>query len=104
MFFFKHKTAYEMRIRDGVQTCALPIYGSQRRFCIGSCTQAIATLKLGADRHGDIVRDSGHADIPCVVIVGQESRPAKSVGGVPNGPEIEEIVRASCRESVCHYV
>src|SRR3546814_3455085 len=25
-FFFKKKTAYEMRISDGVQTCALPIY------------------------------------------------------------------------------
>src|SRR3546814_17948120 len=25
-FFFKQKTAYEMRISDGVQTCALPIY------------------------------------------------------------------------------
>src|SRR3546814_3305105 len=24
-FFFKQKTAYEMRISDGVQTCALPI-------------------------------------------------------------------------------
>src|SRR3546814_788169 len=26
-FFFKQKTAYEMRISDGVQTCALPIWG-----------------------------------------------------------------------------
>src|SRR3546814_1194946 len=26
-FFFKQKTAYEMRISDGVQTCALPISG-----------------------------------------------------------------------------
>src|SRR3546814_3848881 len=25
VFFFKQKTAYEMRISDGVQTCALPI-------------------------------------------------------------------------------
>src|SRR3546814_14781332 len=25
-FFFKQKTAYEMRISDGVQTCALPIW------------------------------------------------------------------------------
>src|SRR3546814_8251050 len=27
IFFFKRKTAYEMRISDGVQTCALPISG-----------------------------------------------------------------------------
>src|SRR3546814_954482 len=26
IFFFKQKTAYEMRISDGVQTCALPIF------------------------------------------------------------------------------
>src|SRR3546814_10044454 len=26
LFFFKQKTAYEMRISDGVQTCALPIF------------------------------------------------------------------------------
>src|SRR3546814_9706727 len=25
-FFFKQKTAYEMRISDGVQTCALPVF------------------------------------------------------------------------------
>src|SRR3546814_20417436 len=32
-FFFKQKTAYEMRISDGVQTCALPICKSfQERF------------------------------------------------------------------------
>src|SRR3546814_3635835 len=26
-FFFKQKTAYEMRISDWIQTCALPIFG-----------------------------------------------------------------------------
>src|SRR3546814_19590119 len=30
-FFFKQKTAYEMRISDGVQTCALPISRRSRR-------------------------------------------------------------------------
>src|SRR3546814_11479381 len=28
-FFFKQKTAYEMRISDWIQTCALPICGGQ---------------------------------------------------------------------------
>src|SRR3546814_3743513 len=28
VFFFKQKTAYEMRISDWSQACALPIYGS----------------------------------------------------------------------------
>src|SRR3546814_5426197 len=31
LFFFKQKTAYEMRISDGVQTCALPISYLQLR-------------------------------------------------------------------------
>src|SRR3546814_18718064 len=31
LFFFKQKTAYEMRISDGVQTCALPITYLQLR-------------------------------------------------------------------------
>src|SRR3546814_5567006 len=31
-FFFKQKTAYEMRISDGVQTCALPISTKGERY------------------------------------------------------------------------
>src|SRR3546814_2070949 len=34
MLFFKQKTAYEMRISDGVQTCALPI-------CLNSPTRTL---------------------------------------------------------------
>src|SRR3546814_7859179 len=30
-FFFKQKTAYEMRISDWVQTCALPIFRDEAR-------------------------------------------------------------------------
>src|SRR3546814_829307 len=33
-FFFKQKTAYEMRISDGVQTCALPIYATLQRLAV----------------------------------------------------------------------
>src|SRR3546814_1128298 len=29
-FFYKQKTAYEMRISDWIQTCALPIYSSSK--------------------------------------------------------------------------
>src|SRR3546814_20441039 len=37
-FFFKQKTAYEMRISDWVQTCALPIFG-----------EADAALRVGTE-------------------------------------------------------
>src|SRR3546814_1084027 len=32
-FFFKQKTAYEMRISDWIQTCALPIFCLSPRAC-----------------------------------------------------------------------
>src|SRR3546814_9399786 len=35
VFFFKQKTAYDMRISDGVQTCALPICGRGSRRAAG---------------------------------------------------------------------
>src|SRR3546814_225350 len=35
-FFFKQKTAYEMRISDGVQTCALPILNPRLRLAINA--------------------------------------------------------------------
>src|SRR6188474_3606327 len=34
LFFFKQKTAYEMSLRDGVQTCALPISAAE-----GACSR-----------------------------------------------------------------
>src|SRR3546814_3668919 len=40
-FFFKQKTAYEMRISDGVQTCALPI-----------CRRARARIEAQRERQG----------------------------------------------------
>src|SRR3546814_16776145 len=35
VFFFKQKTAYEMRISDWVQTCALPIFAHHRDRLLG---------------------------------------------------------------------
>src|SRR3546814_16326912 len=51
-FFFKQKTAYEMRISAGVQTCALPISGGHAvRFSEGMAAATgitIMSLLLGA--------------------------------------------------------
>src|SRR6059058_6439473 len=46
-FFFKQKTAYEMSLRDWVQTCALPI------LLVRAKTRDIAILRtMGASRRG----------------------------------------------------
>src|SRR3546814_9244657 len=78
-FFFKQKTAYEMRISDGVQTCALPIcipfdvlFGPAYKGIPLAATTAVALAK----HHG--------RDLPWCFN--------------------RKIGRASCRERVCQYV
>src|SRR3546814_2729126 len=38
-FFFKQKTAYEIALVTGVQTCALPIYLTEQALCLRGCIQ-----------------------------------------------------------------
>src|SRR3546814_7531240 len=96
-FVFKQKTAYEMRISDGVQTCALPIYRAH--------DDAIAVAAV--DRAGEAAVD--------LEIVDRQPREQREAGIA--GAEIvdgdrdaeradlrQQIGRASCRESVCQSV
>src|SRR3546814_4714050 len=47
-FFFKQKTAYEMRISDGVQTCALPISSCAKGADGPTCACAIVAHDAAA--------------------------------------------------------
>src|SRR3546814_10303978 len=57
-FFFKQKTAYEMRISDWIQTCALPIFGvidEKGRVLWGDQLVAIYATEILAEHPGATV-------------------------------------------------
>src|SRR3546814_5807681 len=78
VFFFKQKTAYEMRISDW----SSDVCSSDLRFA--------QLLALAADVH---------ADLGTQRVLG-DHRPDLS----HRGAQVDEIGRASCRERVCQYV
>src|SRR3546814_2676917 len=85
-FFFKQKTAYEMRISDwSSDVCSSDLDAA-----------AAARAKPGDRCHGVLA-----PDLPAGVA---------EVAGAVAGPEeveqkhVDEIGRASCRERVCQYV
>src|SRR3546814_10577372 len=93
-FFFKQKTAYEMRISDwSSDVCSSDLLDGR----IGLVDQDFS----GVDQLGDVMRrDRGrHAD----------RDPSRAIGeqiGEQAGKDLRlfQIGRASCRERVCQYV
>src|SRR3546814_6738986 len=94
-FFFKQRPAYELRISDWVQTCALPT-------CDGPYQTTLTTTRRfrydGVTMRRE-VRGAGS----------WEGRGACYKAGVAVGAPFwrqhaVQIGRASCRESVCQYV
>src|SRR3546814_15379735 len=77
-FFFKQKTAYEMRISDGVQTCALPI----------SCCCSTAAAH---DRPQILVISSADSMLPAGRILSDEVRQGLE-GGL--GHEVDIFVES----------
>src|SRR3546814_3695554 len=96
-FFFKQKTAYEMRISDwSSDVCSSDLAGPHHHFVrAGDAVAATALRRIPAD-----VQQDGNA--------GRRKRARQ--GGQPMTPIelgaiiIGEIGRASCRERVCQYV
>src|SRR3546814_1034727 len=85
VFFFKQKTAYEMRISDwSSDVCSSDLPPSELREIIGSAVRQA----LQIEHDGRIVEKIG-----CLGNLVEE--PAE---------EVLEIGRASCRERVCQYV
>src|SRR3546814_5364778 len=94
-FFFKQKTAYEMRISDWSSTCALPI--SSRMTMIGTGKQSITQVAAVA-----AVRPLTRVTVWSPTAVNREALAEKIEAKL--GVEAIEIGRASCRERVCQYV
>src|SRR3546814_8848546 len=96
VFLFKQKTAYEMRISDWVQTCALPIYGSD---IVGVDITQSAEINYAIEHDQ---RGSG----PVNGVLSANLHSCLTAGRIicPNVEPWNEIGRASCRERVCQYV
>src|SRR3546814_9749546 len=102
-FFFKQKTAYEMRISDWSSECALPIllFGGERG------RQAFA---FRPEIHGFAVSqeiDEENASVRAAIgtAIGDRRRQRRGlVHGLVGIGDIGQIGRASCRERVCQYV
>src|SRR3546814_2638710 len=92
VFFFKQKTAYEMRISDwSSDVCSSDLLLHP---------QAALHVRVGAHGHvagngGDVAADHGADDADAAVDV-------LDVAG--DAAAAVEIGRASCRERVCQYV
>src|SRR3546814_4651030 len=97
VFFFKQKTAYEMRISDwSSDVCSSDLLFDMRRFAgaVKALDHHPAILcKAGQNRHGGI----GIEHVARVQI----GDPLVLFG---KGRDRHEIGRASCREGVCQYV
>src|SRR3546814_8477032 len=88
VFFFKQKTAYEMRISDwSSDVCSSDLFGGGDRGFGGYRGPVPDDYAL---RHGDAARARTIIDALDVI---------DGIGGAG-----EEIGRASCRERVCQYV
>src|SRR3546814_3442602 len=97
-FFFKQKTAYEMRISDwSSDVCSSDL--------VFNCSNILTALDLLDSiepqmmTFGDAGRALGNGQIDAFC---QSSAPAAAVTELAETRE--EIGRASCRESVCQYV
>src|SRR3546814_5301045 len=85
-FFFKQKTAYEMRISDwSSDVCSSDLLKIRLHLVIPTVENAIAG---NAFRPGDVLR----------------SRKGLTVENTNTDAEGRQIGRASCRERVCQYV
>src|SRR3546814_1403771 len=93
-FFFRQKTAYDMRISDWIQTCALPILNVTGE--VGSSSSSGGT---GSSQSGAAGAAGGSR-----TEVTSKSNNDFWEQLKDNIQAILEIGRASCRERVCQYV
>src|SRR3546814_19430558 len=116
-FFFKQKTAYEMRISDwSSDVCSSDL--PKRAACPTAHTGrplrlAVQDAALSRLKHGFDSRRGHHSLPPCLALqCRQEESPARHSAPSSSGQDAAlsrlkqgfEIGRESCRERVCQYV
>src|SRR3546814_5634493 len=95
-FFFKQKTAYEMRISDrSSDVCSSDLYCHCQRQ--GTCNQTIYRPAEVIPGQWNICSDCVATLMMSVTLEIKESHPMRVA-------ILDEIGRASCRERVCQYV
>src|SRR3546814_5022665 len=101
-FFFKQKTAYEMRISDwssDVCSSDLGRYGTASNGMLACCGVRLLLRRLQARQ---ALTTFSHSSLPCLEIGSTWSR--VSSARLKCSPQYRQIGRASCRERVCQYV
>src|SRR3546814_8148370 len=100
-FFFKQKTAYEMRISDwSSDVCSSDLVDADVEDGEAAVAPGVA---LGIER-ADHGRDVGLQEADPHDDQGQREVEHRLARGVRNGADGVQIGRASCRERVCQYV
>src|SRR3546814_18918046 len=105
-FFFKQKTAYEMRISDwSSDVCSSDLFemtGQDVTECIGGA-QAISDETLGDRYHTHCdPRLNAKQSLELAFLISEALKDERLAR--QNGERDREIGRASCRERVCQYV
>src|SRR3546814_17990913 len=99
-FFFKQKTAYEMRISDwssDVCSSDLAAYLAQRIIALEGRNRVI---RMFLPRNSELERLRARARQCGIEIAQADAGIAKLRSSPPEGPDLAEIGRASCRERV----
>src|SRR3546814_15227466 len=108
-FFFKQKTAYEMRISDwSSDVCSSDLPVDRRRLVIARIAERerrlIARLRMNTGRQDKRQRHNHRYESNMLHIAAlPDHQPTNRGGGLGFFSGIE-IGRASCRERVCQYV
>src|SRR3546814_17536542 len=103
-FFFKQKTAYEVRISDwSSDVCSSDLVRLRSLRRVWHCRHATQARERDGERHSALpVRQSAPPDLHQGQAAHEATHEARSA--VRNGGPILQIGRASCRERVCQYV
>src|SRR3546814_3955300 len=106
-FFFKQKTAYEMRISDWSSECALPIYGTIPWVSPKDMkTEEISDAEERITEAGLKGSSTNLVAVDHVLMVVRSGILKHTIPVAINTKPValNQIGRASCRERVCPYV